>query len=105
MIGAFYFITVHFILLLRSALSDEESEAETLKNNLSNHAEELEIIKLELKDKMTTLAETQGELESLRNIVSDGQTQSDDVQQELQRVKEALMETQSVLGELTAFSL
>ena len=84
----------------RSALSDEESEAEALRKTLSNNAEELEMMKHELQDKITTLAETQGELESLRNLVSDNQTQSNDVQQELLNTRDALAESEALVKSL-----
>ena len=81
----------------RSALSNEENESEALRKTLYNNAEELEIIKYELQDKITTLAETHSELESLKNLAADNQTQSSDVQQELVNTKDALAESEALI--------
>ena len=81
-------------------MSEEEGKNEALNKSLSNNAEELEIIKHELQDKITALAETHSELESLRNLVSDNQTQSDDVQEELVNARAALVESETLVRSL-----
>ena len=87
-------------MLFRSALHDEEIEAEKLRKDLLNNAEESEMIKLDIHEKISTLAETQNELESLRNILSENQLKSSDIEQELLNTKAALVESETLVQSL-----
>lgn len=85
----------------RSALSNEENAAEHLRKSLTNNAEELEIVKHELQDKIRTLAENESLVHSLNESLTENQEQVE----ELQRVNKTLVENQSVLGKDASFCL
>ena len=87
------------LLICRSALSNEENEAERLRKSLANNTEELEMLKHELQDKIKTLAENHSLVHSLNESLTENQTQIE----ELQRANKTLMENQSDLGKDALF--
>lgn len=71
-----------------------------LRRSLSNSVEELEMAKLELREKIAMISESENEVATLNRLLADSKMEAQNVERELIDAKAALVESENLVRSL-----